>query len=70
MQGIKQYRKALQDWFHGRSLVEPDPHSFGVSADIARLVRNHEINLFNNRELPSLPHLPVHRHHGGDHPHQ
>jgi len=69
MQGIKLYRKAIQDWLHGRTTVQPDPITFGVSVDIAQLVFNHEINLHNDH-VSSLPHLSVHRHHGGDHPHE
>jgi len=70
MQGIKLYRKAIQDWLHGRTTVQPDPITFGVSIDIAQLVFNHEINLHHNNYVSSLPHLPVHRPNGGDHSHK
>jgi len=69
MHGIKQYRKAIQDWLHGRTTVQPDPITFGVSIDIAQLIVNHEINLHNNY-VSSLPHLPVHHHNGRNNPHQ
>ena len=52
---IALYRSALRRHWKNRDLglvfddeQEPDPEMIGLDAETAQLVRNHELNLYNN----------------------